>query len=70
MSSRSRPDRRNFRAARAGPAAVLLFLLSARSVLAANPASAPSRPAVNYREPERSFQTVYPAHWTVMIEQQ
>jgi hypothetical protein len=55
---------------RSSPAAACLFLLCARSALAASPAPAQSAPAVNYREPERSFQTVQPGQWTVLIEEQ
>jgi hypothetical protein len=52
------------------PAAVCLFLISAGAGLTAEPAAPAPKPAVNFREPARTYQTVPLGQWTVMVEQQ
>jgi hypothetical protein len=50
--------------------AACLILLSACPGMAAEPAASAPKPVVNFREPQRTYQTVPLGQWTVMVEQQ
>jgi hypothetical protein len=52
------------------PAAICLLLVSAGAGMAAEPVAPAPKPAVNFREPARTYQTVQLGQWTVMVEQQ
>jgi hypothetical protein len=51
-------------------AAACLLLLSAFPGMAAEPAAPAPKPAVNFREPQRTYKAVPLGQWTVMVEQQ
>jgi len=51
-------------------AAACLLLLSACPGMTAEPGAPAPKPAVNFREPQRTYQTVPLGQWTVMVEQQ
>jgi hypothetical protein len=52
------------------PAAVCLLLLSACPGMAAEPGAPAPKPVVNFREPQRTYQTAPLGQWTVRVEQQ
>jgi hypothetical protein len=51
-------------------AALCLLLLTVCPGMAAEPGAPAPKPVVNFREPQRTYQTVPLGQWTVMVEQQ